>query len=209
MLKKISAELGAKLGKRLLFEQDRIDILAYGLEILLGVLLKTTILMLFSYWLGIFNTTICCTMSFIIFRIFGGGVHLSTYCRCLVVGLTILLALGKFATINIDIDVLLILLWLVFSVGLFTIVKWVPAGTEKKQVTDKTKRIKLKKQVFGILIVWTSINYLMIQSQYVNYCFANILGSFTSFMLMTPIGYKGLHILETILNTKQRRNLNA
>jgi len=192
------------MGAQLQAERDRIDVFTYGLEIILGALVQLTLLIWLSLIMGVFTTTMICTVAFAALRCYGGGVHLSTYSGCLIVGVTMLLALGKLATIDIGIEVLVIISTATLLMGIFTTFKWVPAGTAKKQIKDRTIRLRQRKKTFLTLIMWSIITWLLITQQSTAPAFAAVLGAFSSLFLITPWGYGAVQALENILKLPER-----
>ncbi len=200
MVKKISKKLANTIGEKLNNDKDQIDIYAYGLEIIIGSILKLILLISLSLAFGIFKTTALCLIVFIIFRHLGGGVHMSTYYRCLTTGVIMFMVLGKMASIDIPWDILIILIFITIFLGIYTIFKWVPAGTEKKRVSDKETIIKLKKESFMVLILWMFIQSFFVKYQLKSYSLSITLGALTSFFLISPWGYWVIYTLDNTIN---------
>jgi accessory gene regulator B len=188
------------LGKQLEEDEDRTDILAYGLEIIIGGTVKSLLVIFLAYILGIFQTVLISVLSFVAFRHFGGGVHLSTYPRCLSIGLLLFLGLGKLAELNMSANIITLLMGLTLILGAYVIIRWVPAGTHNKNVSDEALRLGQKKKMAIVLIGWTIITSILIQHQ-LRYGLALILGAVSSFFFITPWGYRVLHTLDHIFNT--------
>lgn len=155
-----------------------------------------------SYVLGIFQTTMVCIISYILLRHFGGGVHLSTYYRCLTVGLIMFILLGKLATRQTNIILLAIAICMVFLMGIYIVVRWVPAGADKK-VIDKSGKIKQKKNSLIMLILLCLGNIMFIKFNLLNYALASVLGIMMSLFFITPLGYRVIIILDNMLNKIQ------
>lgn len=206
MINKISRNLASLMGTKLQSNKDEIDIFTYGLEIIIGSTLKLILIIVTSYILGIIKPTIVYLINFILFRKFGGGVYLNTYKRCLFVGLIIILGLGKLSTINISIYLLEILSFIVVMLGIFTIKTYVPAGTEKKKITDNKNRVKQKKKTILVLIIWILVVFVLIKARLLISTFACILGALSSFFFMTPQGYFVMHTFDNILNNIFKNN---
>ena len=190
------------MGNKLQADSDKIDIFRYGLEIILGGIVKFISVMMVSYVLGIFQTTMVCIISYILLRHFGGGVHLSTYYRCLTVGLIMFILLGKLATRQTNIILLAIAICMVFLMGIYIVVRWVPAGADKK-VIDKSGKIKQKKNSLIMLILLCLGNIMFIKFNLLNYALASVLGIMMSLFFITPLGYRVIIILDNMLNKIQ------
>jgi accessory gene regulator B len=205
MLKVISDKIAQGLGSQLQATDERIEVFSYGLQIIIGAAFKLTTIIALSLLFGIHKEAVAYLIFFILFRRYGGGVHLSTYPRCLIIGTAMIIGFAKLATINIPVYTLITLVILAFSLGCYCTIKWVPAGTEKKAVTDESSRSKQKTKVFIILIIWLFCITFLINSQLINYAFATTLGVISSLYLILPLGYKTLKSLDCFLNRIERR----
>ncbi|KJS17015.1 MAG: hypothetical protein VR69_06865 [Peptococcaceae bacterium BRH_c4b] len=188
------------MGAQLQVDRDKVEIFAYGLEIILGALLQLTILLLLSLFMDTFITTMICLIAFASLRYFGGGVHLNTYSGCLIVGVSLLLGLGKLATIDVSLEALTVISVLALLMGTYTIFRWAPAGTEKKQIKDETTRLRQRKKALLVITVWSIITVVLIKQKLNANAFAAVLGAFGSFILITPLGYKAFKAFDNILN---------
>jgi accessory gene regulator B len=121
MIKALAQRIAKTMGAQLQADRDKVEIFTYGLEIILGTLLQLTFLILLSLFMDTFVTTMICMIAFASLRYFGGGIHLSTYYGCLIVGVTLLLALGKLATVDISLEALIVISIVAFLMGTFTI----------------------------------------------------------------------------------------
>lgn len=200
MIKLLAQRIAITMGTQLQADRDRVEVFAYGLEIILGTLAQLTLLIGLSLIMDIFITTIICLIAFAAVRYFGGGVHLNTYYGCLAVSVALLLALGKLATIAISFEAVIIIFILTLVTDTFIIFRWVPAGTEKKQIKDEIIRLRQKKKTLLIFIMWFVITLLLITQKSTANAFAAVLGIFSGFLLMTPWGYRAAKALDNILN---------
>jgi len=196
MIKILARKIAITMGAQLQVDRDKVDVFAYGLEIVLGTLVQLTLLIWLSLIVDVFITTMICLMAFASLRYFGGGVHLSTYYGCLTIGIALLLALGKLAaTININVQALTVISVFALLMGTFTIFRWVPAGTEKKQIKDEVTRSRQRKKTLLVFIMWTIITFLLITQKSTGNAFAAVLGTLFSLFLITPWGTRLLKLL--------------
>lgn len=84
---------------------------------------------------------------------------------------------------------------IILIAGLFIILKWAPAGTDKKVVTDNDTRTKIKLITILILGVVFLLNNTFFILNQMSYFQAIILGAFEALLFITPIGYKLLHAI--------------
>ncbi len=159
--------------------------------------------LIISFILGIFKTTIIFIISYILLRHFGGGVHLSTYYRCLTVGLIIFILLGGLATREVNIIFLVVMVCVTFLTGIYIIIKWAPARTDKESMIDKNEKITQKKKCFAVLTLLCVGNTAFIKFNLLDCTFASVLGMIASLFFMTPWGYRVINILDDTLNQIQ------
>lgn len=144
-----------------------------------------------------------CIGSYISIRHFGGGVHLSTYYRCLSSGTIIFLLLGKITLININPEILNSIIVFVLFVGTYVIFKWVPSRIGYREIKCKTQRRKNKHQTLFIFYLLLILNIFFLRVNLIGYALVSISGVSLSLLCITPFGYKFFNTLEYILNKIQ------
>jgi len=200
MVKALSITLAQALGSQLQSDKAQVEIYAYGMEILLGALIKLILLIIISLIMNILPFTMLVLAAFACFRIPGGGVHLSTYGRCLSAGLLLILGLAKISeSLFLSAEELLLAVILTGIIAIITIILWIPAGTEKKVFTDPEiiKGQKVKTAFF--MMIWlTAISLLMFFNLY-DFVLAVVLGALAGLFFITPPGYLIMKRLDNIL----------
>lgn len=210
MIKRVSLNLARSLGTSLQSNDREIEVYSYALEVLLCSTIKFMVIMGTAYLLGGADIAIFYLISFILLRRFGGGVHCSTYARCLMTGLLSTIFAVKLAeSIFISLKIFLFLLFFLIGMGGICIFKWVPAGTQKHNVTQpQTRRQRKIKTAFAFIGICI-LSVFFYFCQYFSYAFSMILGGFFSFYLITPMGYKTIDIIENKFHiTKEERREN-
>ena len=127
----VSNHIAVYLDKNLATNQDNSEIYAYGLEILLGAVIKLFIVFLLGWIFNVFGLTLIVLITYAAFRCFGGGAHMSTYLKCLLLGTTVVVGLGILSQFNLATHLLSILAIFTLVFALFVCLKWVPGDTEK------------------------------------------------------------------------------
>lgn len=196
MINNLAHNLSKGLGKNINASQDEIEIYAYGIEILLGIIIKFSLVVVFALLFGILKTVLIFMFTFSLFRFLGGGVHLSTYLRCLTFGLLLVLGVGYLATILLPNHILISLFTTTLLIGVLVTIKWVPAGTEKKQITDPQERLQQKRKFLYILSIYAIVVTLLLWQNHHTYAQACIYGSFLSSFLITPWGYSVMNTVD-------------
>lgn len=203
MLANVSNYLANYISQRTSENHD-VTVLAYGLQIVLGELIKLVLIIFLAIITNTLATTGLCLIIYIAIRKYGGGVHLSTYLRCLIFGVFLLVGLGNLATVEIASQLLMGAATLVSILGVVSIVKWVPAGTKKKTITKPTERLKQKNKTTFILAIWLLAVSLLIKLKLNTFALSLILGAAASFILLTPWGYKAMETLEALLDFRRK-----
>lgn len=189
MINNLAHNLSRGLGKSINASKEEIEIYAYGIEIILGIIIKFSLVVILASLFGILKTVLVFMFTFSLFRFLGGGVHLSTYLRCLTFGLLLVLGFGYLATIFIPNVIIISLFIATLLIGFLVCIKWVPAGTEKKQVTDPLERLQQKRKFLYTLSLYTIIVTLLLLQGHHTYAQACIYASLLSSFLITPWGY--------------------
>jgi len=204
----ISLTISKWLGKQLVYENSQIEVLAYGMQIILESLCEIVLIFLLSLILGISKTTIVTFFTYALFRSLGGGAHLSTFLRCLTTGVVFMLGIGSISMVIIPDKLFFLLLTLTGALALICIIFWVPAGTEKKQINDPVVRTRQKMKFTILLIIWTVLAVYFYQSKFAEiYQQSLVYGALMALFFITPAGYKLMDKIDHGLNTLARKEV--
>jgi len=209
MVHTLARNLAKRLGDNLHSSGDKIDVYAYGLEVLLMTLITLAVVVCLAQMLGSLPTTLIFLAVFAPFRSIGGGGHLSTYSRCLSFGTCIMVGLGYGASISIQPYTLLGLVMATTMLALYTIVKWVPADTVKRPITDAKVKSRQKLYMLIAVFFWIAMTSILIKYGLHNYAFAMVTGALGSLFLMTPWGYRLLGAIDNNLNRMRGGEANV
>ena len=169
-------------------DDEKAEIINYGLQLLIGEIPKIIITLVVSYLLGIFNFTLFMVFVTIPYRAFSGGFHLHTHIGCILSTTLYYCCIPKISNyiyLNSETKIYFILFALIF--GIIMIIKYAPADTENVPILQKRER-KQKKILSFItytlgLIAAISIN---------NNVLSNIIlfSYFVQTIMITPFAYK-------------------
>lgn len=143
--------------------EERAEIINYGLQIMIGEIPKFFIVMLVAVIFNIGKSTLLTLIFVIPYRAFAGGVHLKTHIGCIIATTTMYCLPGiiaKYINIGIYKYPLIILVWL-FAIIMIKL--YAPADTENVPILRKKDR-KQKRILSYItvtvlsLIAWFAIN---------------------------------------------------
>lgn len=190
MIDSLSKRIAAWLARQLSTDLDTKEIYQYGLNLLLLNLLEVLLILLISFFLNTFYTTLIVLLVFTAFRGVGGGAHMSTQARCLLVGTVQLVVLGIIAALPVNKPVLFVLLVGTLFFNLGVIKNWVPGGTETKPLSDPAVRRRAKLISLMIIFAWLTVALFLFYTNNTRYILAMILGAFSAMFLVTPTGYR-------------------
>lgn len=165
---------------------DEIEILRYGIEVIVMNISKLFIIYLIAFILGYLLEAIFVTIILGFIRSFASGLHVKGFLKCTLfssVIFTFIIAINSYLNIALFMKVIIS-----FSLVLF-IYKYSPADTEEKPYFDEENRKKLKKNAAIVSIAYAFIWLTSILGVYSNY-FASTL--IAQLVLIHPLTYKVL-----------------
>lgn len=136
---------------------------SYGLEIILGGLVKVLVFITVPMILGIFNTTIAALLASGLFRLPAGGAHCTSYGRCLLGSLVTFCILGALALYLADFVNYISALYLCWGVILLSAVvtlHYVPVDCKAKPVKP-AQRLRQRVWALGTLLVYILITLII------------------------------------------------
>ena len=189
MIQKLSQSLTNKIRKTMPeIDDERAEIIDYGLQILIGEIPKLIIMLLIAYVLGVFKLTFITFLILLPYRTFSGGLHLKTHIGCIVSSTTFYCGTAYLSKMLIlDDMVKYLLIFLVAIFGIFMIKLYAPADTE--DVPILSKKVRKQKQILSYicfiigLIVATFISNSIISN-------VIIFGYFIQTCMITKLAYR-------------------
>lgn len=149
MIDKITQSLTNKIRKEMPdVDDERAEVINYGLQILLGEVPKIFIMLGIAYLLGVFKLTLITFLILMPYRIFSGGFHLKTHLGCIVTTCAFYCGtalLSKYILLSNIAKYILIILLTIF--GIFMIKLYAPADTENVPILSK--KIRKQKQILS------------------------------------------------------------
>ena len=133
-------------------DDERAEIIMYGLQNIIGELPKGIIIYAIAYFLGIFKLTLISTLIIAPYRSVSGGVHMKTHIGCIITSFLLysLPALfGKYVVLDNNIKYILIELIWIFSIIMIKL--YAPADTENLPILRKKER--KQKQILSYIIL--------------------------------------------------------
>ncbi|MCK0469896.1 accessory gene regulator ArgB-like protein [Halalkalibacter sp. APA_J-10(15)] len=180
--------------------QQEIEHVRYGLEIILGGMLKWICLMGVAFILGVVPAMVATLLTFSIFRMATGGYHYSTYFRCFIAGLLSMTAISFVASkvmVQYNEQFLFISISIVFIVGLLCIYLYAPSNHFYKKSTKKQRK-KLQQFAFILLFIWVILIYNLVNIN-AEIVWASVLGLLFQLSSTLPLSYKIVRKVENII----------
>ena len=169
-------------------DDEKAEVINYGLELLIGEVPKIFIFLLIGWILGILKYSIISLIILLPYRDFSGRVHLKTHIGCMIG--TVLFYCGnayisKIITFpNITCKIIFSAVVLIFSIIMITI--YAPADTENVPILRKKDR-KIKKICSYITVVIMTVAAILIKNQIISNMI--IIGMLLQSAMITKIAY--------------------
>ena len=157
MIDKICLFLTNKIQKKMPeIDDERTQVINYGLQILIGEIPKIFIVLLIAWILGIFKLTLITFILIMPYRSVSGGFHLHTHIGCIIA--TTLTYCGtafvsQYIVLNDIVKYILILLIWIFSMAMIKL--YAPADTEEVPILEI--KVRRKKQLASYIIATISL----------------------------------------------------
>ena len=189
MIDKITQSLTDKIRKEMPdVDDERAEVINYGLQILLGEVPKFFIMLAIAYLLGIFKLSFITFLILMPYRGASGGVHLKTHIGCIISTCAFYCGtalLAKYIVLSNIAKYILIILLAIF--GIIMIKLYAPADTEDVPIISK--KIRKQKQILSyISFVLGLIIALFIKNNVISNII--IFGYFLQTCMITRIAYK-------------------
>lgn len=139
------------------------DVLAYGLELILGETWKLLVLVVIGFLLNCVVEVMVVWITWVSVRIYSGGSHCTTFTRCLVFGHALLVGivlLARALTALLPQGYLPVFLITSVLGAFYLIIKWAPADTPNKPLDRPEDREKFRRATFTVFFVWSALLFL-------------------------------------------------
>jgi accessory gene regulator B len=177
---KISKNLTNIITEELGFNEDKKEIIAYGLETFLLLIIGWLLLIIFGYFLNALIPVIVAAIFGGLLRKLSGGAHFNSPLKCLAFGTLVYCSLGVFAKKLVDYNLYNEYVLIICLLGSFLLVAFLaPVDSEAKPIHSKSFRIKLKISsiifvIITLLIIILSDNNLLKISAVEGICYQSI-----------------------------------
>lgn len=181
------------------YDEDRLEIIEYGLEGLYLTITKIIIIICLSLILGILKKVLLLLLFYNIIRFSAFGLHAKKSSHCLVISLSLFIG-GVYICDYVYLS--LMAKTIISIICIILMAKYAPADTEKRPLINHKKRIRYK-----VLSILSSMIFAILIVIFNEYSISNYLlfGMFESTLMILPISYK---ILDLSYDNYKRYNLS-
>ena len=173
-------------------EKDKTDQLRYGLEIILGTLIKGALLFYLAYLFNVLPHVALALAAAGSFRLLSGGAHCSSYGRCLVLGVAVYLLTGlaavsmaKFAT-----PPLLTGMAAIVTLGAAACTfKWAPGEVPCRAMGGRREIMTFKVLSLLYLALWAALFLHLASRVNGSLLLASLLALAVQTLSFSPLGY--------------------
>ena len=170
-------------------DDERAEIIDYGLHLVIGELPKTFIVLAIAYLLGVFRYTLLTVILLLPYRSVSGGFHLKTHIGCIVSTTLIYCGIAKISCYIIFYNQILkyIITLSVWIFGMIMVHLHAPADTENVPILSKKERKQKKILSYIFLSVALLVACIIPNREIANIL---ILGYFVQTITITRFAYK-------------------
>lgn len=199
----IAVRWAAGLAQELGSDQREQNRMAYGLELLLGEIVKWIVLLSLAGIMGLWREVIIITVSASILRLASGGEHCNEYYRCMVGGTIWFLLLGwivRYGNMSITVGSLLVIAGISFASAFILLALYAPGDTENKPINTNAERTKFKRLSLILVVVYLIAMIGTALAEAVQFvCLPVAVGMLAQVFTVTPLGYRFLHWVDRVL----------
>lgn len=191
-LAQVATKLALYLANQADLPNERVDSLRFGLEIIIGTLVKGILLFAAAWVLNIVAEVAVALLVGSVFRLLAGGAHCSGYGRCLLLGLAVYLAIGKVSAIY---GSSLSSYWLFYLISIgylfccFVALRWAPGKVPGVELTPSKQRLFRVLSLF-YLCLWLACLIYLAGHGYGSLMLAGLLALLAQSLSLTPSGYR-------------------
>lgn len=211
----IAHKLADYISKELELDDNRKQVIAYGIFSILQPLAGSLIIILIGTIFNLALEALIVSIAISILRKYSGGAHMGSPERCLAVGSIVCLIFAwiiKNYLIQLNKNIYFLICSIIIIWGYYIIKKLAPVASPNKPISEKSK-IRLKKQSILLLysyFIITLLGFLLTQNKWHIYIMCLSAGVLWQCFTMTKIGSKILYKVDCFFNniSKMKRGSN-
>ncbi len=166
------------------YDEEKLEVIAYGLEALYITITKTIVIFGFAFILGIFKETLLIMIFYNIIRTTAFGMHAKKSWHCYVISGTLFIGMAllcKYVDINFYVKLI------IYIISVITIFIYAPADTYKRPLLNAKKR-----KIYKIITMFNSLIYLILMIIFKDNIISNylIMGLLDASLMIHPLTYR-------------------
>lgn len=166
------------------YNEEELEIIAYGLESIYLVITKAIIIFTLAYILGILKETLILLLTYNIIRTQAFGIHASRSIYCLISSILMFIG-GAYLCIYLTLPLKIIMI--ISLMCNLLILMYAPADTHKRPLINERKRMKFKYKSITLAIIYTIIIFTIKDNTIINFL---LIGMIEATIMILPITYK-------------------
>lgn len=190
MIEKMCIALTNKMRKEMPeIDDERAEIINYGLQLVLGEIPKIFLIFIISYILGVFKLTLLSFLFIVPYKSVSGGTHLHTHIGCIIATSIFYIGnayISQYLVWNNNLTKY-ITVFLIWAFSMIMIKKYAPADTQDVPILRKKER-KIKQILSFIIMTITLILGLVIKNNIISNLL--IIGTLLQTITITSFMYK-------------------
>ena len=204
-VKKISANIAIYLKDKLNLEEEKYEVIEYGLHGFFNMIVSVLFIILFGSIFGTLWESVLISFAGAILRKSSGGAHASKELNCIIIGVIVSL-IPAIVFVNSDFNIIntIIFISLMFLVSTLLVYKLAPVDSANKPIKSEKKIKRLKKGsliTLGIYMTLVITNVLLsIKFNYKNliiYSLCISFGALWQSFTLTKLGHIVLNLLDS------------
>lgn len=195
MIKRTSQLISEALGNELDYDQGKKNIVAFGLEVIIGAIIKIVIFFALAYLLGILPASLGVVLTYVGMRWVAGGVHLSTYFRCLVVSITLIFSVAYLSTV-ISNTLPATIIKVVILLSMLIIGLYAPVENSQNPLTGE----KYKYKIYAIVLATVFSGLILVLNIPYEIRVSLSLGMLLAAVTITPLGSAAVKYTDIFFN---------
>lgn len=198
----ISSRLAGYLACQVGLEESKIDTVRFGLEVILGEIIKWFILLSIATLMGVLPGALFAMVSMAVFRVVSGGAHCEDYWRCLAFSMLLFIGGGKLGIYAASLISQQVLIWTILAGSIVSIVPvliWAPGEVPNRKIKPEEKG-PFKILSLLILVIWMGLTVLVIVPYSLPVAVAGYLIVIFQVFSFTPLGFHAIDRFDIILS---------
>ena len=166
------------------YNEEELEIIAYGLESIYLVITKAIVIFTLAYILGILKEVLILLLTYNIIRSQAFGIHASKSIYCLISSMIMFIG-GAYLCIFLKLPLKIIMI--ISLICNLLILIYAPADTHKRPLINEKKRIKFKYKSIILAIIYSIIIFVIKDNTIINFL---LIGMIEATIMILPITYK-------------------